>query len=246
MESLEPQGKEVVIVNIEGSIGVGKSTLLANLRARLADDQNCAFVDEPVDTWERAGLLAAMYDGSLSHAAFQLTALATRFAALVRTLADRSARLVLSERSIFSDRDIFAKVHLSEVDARAYALAHDSLVGALPRSLTLVTILLDAPVPTLVERVRRRGRASEAEGDGGGVGEEYLRTLADAHEAYVEKISHAYARVDALGPPDEVCNAVCAAIEAAAPGTLGRSHVPFTKGAGDDREVSSPTSVLAL
>ena len=40
-------------------IGVGKSTLLKRLRKQLADNSAVTFVDEPVEIWEEAGLLAA-------------------------------------------------------------------------------------------------------------------------------------------------------------------------------------------
>jgi len=45
-----------LILSIEGNIGVGKSTLLKNLRAnRELASNGVIFVDEPVAIWERAG-----------------------------------------------------------------------------------------------------------------------------------------------------------------------------------------------
>ena len=43
--SLEPQ----LVLSIEGNIGIGKSTLLGNLRQRFAKDPEVVFVDEPVE-----------------------------------------------------------------------------------------------------------------------------------------------------------------------------------------------------
>jgi deoxyadenosine/deoxycytidine kinase len=102
-------------------IGVGKSTLLKRLRKQLADNSAVTFVDEPVEIWEEAGLLAAMYDGTLSHAAFQLTALTTRYAALAHALKVPGVELVIAERSLGSDRRVFAHTHLGELEFRAYA-----------------------------------------------------------------------------------------------------------------------------
>jgi thymidylate kinase len=104
-------------------IGVGKSTLLKRLRKQLADNSAVTFVDEPVEIWEAAGLLAAMYDGTLSHAAFQLTALTTRYAALAHALKVPGVELVIAERSLGSDRRVFAHTHLGELEFRAYAAA---------------------------------------------------------------------------------------------------------------------------
>ena len=63
-----PQDK--TLVNLEGNIGAGKSTLLRVLRAAYGGCGAVRFVDEPVAQWERAGLLAALYAGKMSPAAF--------------------------------------------------------------------------------------------------------------------------------------------------------------------------------
>ena len=62
-----------------------------------------------------------MYDGTLSHAAFQLTALTTRYAALAHALKVPGVELVIAERSLGSDRRVFAHTHLGELEFRAYA-----------------------------------------------------------------------------------------------------------------------------
>ena len=62
-----------------------------------------------------------MYDGTLSHAAFQLTALTTRYAALAHALKVPGVELVIAERSLGSDRRVFAHTHLGELEVRAYA-----------------------------------------------------------------------------------------------------------------------------
>jgi deoxyadenosine/deoxycytidine kinase len=40
----------VLLLAIEGNIGIGKSTLLANLKAHFAGDKRVAFVDEARQT----------------------------------------------------------------------------------------------------------------------------------------------------------------------------------------------------
>jgi len=210
-----------ILVNIEGNIGIGKSTLLGKLRETYAAaGADVCFVDEPVAQWEEAGLLAAMYDGSLNAAVFQVMALTTRYAALVRALKS-GAKLVISERSLYSDRAVFAGTHLTGADKDAYELSWASMLESLP-DVPNCTVLLDAPVPTLMARVSKRAREGEGAADddeggagGGGVSADYLTTLEAAHEAFFSDCDHAKARVDATAPPDDVAARVLAAIDAA-------------------------------
>ena len=41
------------------------------------------------------------------------------------------AHIVIAERSLLSDRRVFAGTHLSDLDATAYSLAHDALSASL-------------------------------------------------------------------------------------------------------------------
>ena len=60
LKNAPAQEDNVLLVLIEGNVGVGKSTLLAELRAEHGNDSSIAFVDEPVELWEQHGLLTAM------------------------------------------------------------------------------------------------------------------------------------------------------------------------------------------
>lgn len=208
-----------LILSIEGNIGVGKSTLLKNLRAnRELASNGVIFVDEPVAIWERAGLLAAMYKGELGHAAFQLTALTTRYSALVAALRTPGVKLVIAERSLASDRSVFAGTHLGELDARAYGVAYDALVQALG-NVRYATVLLKAPIENLQSRVRSRGRDGEnMDADdgagGGGVDAQYLQTIEDAHDKYFDAIGpdQAKVRINARSTAEQVASTVIATI----------------------------------
>ena len=167
---------------------------------------------EPVELWERAGLLAAMYSGTLSLVAFQQTALITRYASIVEALRTPGVRLIITERSIESDRAVFAKLHVTQpIEIAAYAASHDSLRAALPPDLQHGTILLDAPLESLVSRVKQRAREAETED---AVGEDYLSQLNDAHSAFFETVAWPKRTVDASGPPASVAALVSEAISA--------------------------------
>ena len=210
-----------VIIAIEGNIGVGKSTVLNNLKAHFSGDARVAFVDEPVGVWEEHNLLEAMYTNRISRCSFQLMALTTRYGSLLSTLASSSAELIITERSIFSDRGCFAAVNLEagSEDHAAYAVAHDALCEAMPAGLHHATVLLDAPRSTVQSRIAQRGRAAEKTDDADdadsnvGVPEPYLAALDEAHAAYFEtRAPRARRRIDASATPDIVCAAVLAAV----------------------------------
>ena len=111
----------------EGNIGAGKSTLLRVLEAAYGGCSAVRFVDEPVAQWEGAGLLAALYAGKMSPAAFQLTAMVTRAAALKEALADPFAKIIISERSLASDRAVFAATQLAAPTGRVRPRVRDDL-----------------------------------------------------------------------------------------------------------------------
>lgn len=75
--------------------------------------------------------------------------------------------------------------------------------------MRLATIILDAPLEILVERVNARARAAETEG--AGILTEYLQKLQDAHHALYAQTPGAVL-VDATRDKEEVSAHVCKAI----------------------------------
>ena len=214
-----PATEPPLVVSIEGNIGIGKSTLMAGLRKRFASS-NVVFVDEPVELWERHGLLQAMYSGKLERCGFQQMAMVTRGAMLQKALTSSGAPLIITERSVYSDRECFAKINLTKpCEAAAYAVTHDAICSGFPPARH-ATVFLDAPLGVISQRIRRRGREAEAEtngddesGGGGGVPDEYLTLLTAAHETYFASLPEDSKRaVDATRSPEEVAEEVYAAI----------------------------------
>ena len=107
---------------VEGGVGVGKSTCIAALAARFAADPAIVVLPEPVEDWRKSGLLRRMYDGSMSKLEFQTIALATIVGPLLEALHRPGVRLVVTERSPRSSREIFAVLNLSGEDMVAFDL----------------------------------------------------------------------------------------------------------------------------
>ncbi|HEY74944.1 MAG TPA: deoxynucleoside kinase [Thermoflexia bacterium] len=163
-------------VLVAGNIGVGKTSLTERIGARLG--WRTAF-ESVSDNPYLADFYADMRKWSfhlqiffLGHRARQHWELAT---------APESA---IADRSIYEDAHIFARAlhhmgNLSERDYLAYRTVFDLVVEGLPRPDLL--IYLKAPVPVLMERIRRRGRTIES-----GITPEYLSLLETFYEEWIQ------------------------------------------------------------
>jgi deoxyadenosine/deoxycytidine kinase len=100
-----------------------------------------------------------------------------------RSLAEHPLSAI-SDRSIYEDAYIFARAlyhlgNLSERDLQAYRTVFDEVVNGLPKPDLL--LYLRAPVPLLMERIQRRGRAIES-----GITAEYLALLDSFYEEWMQ------------------------------------------------------------
>ena len=88
------------------------------------------------------------------------------------------------DRSIYEDAHIFARAlhhmgNMNDRDYESFLRVYDLVVKNLPRPDLLIH--LEAPVPVLMERIRRRARNIET-----GISEDYLNLLARFYEEWVE------------------------------------------------------------
>jgi deoxyadenosine/deoxycytidine kinase len=87
------------------------------------------------------------------------------------------------DRSIYEDAFIFARAlnhmgNLSDLDYQSYRKVFDLIVRGLP--VPSLLIYLKAPVPVLMERIRRRARNMET-----GISEEYLTLLDSFYDDWI-------------------------------------------------------------
>jgi deoxyadenosine/deoxycytidine kinase len=155
-------------VAIEGPIGAGKTTL-----ARLLAERTGA--ELLLEQAEENPFLARFYEDRVGYAfQTQLFFLFQR-ERQVRALAQPSmfAQTTVSD-FMFAKDALFARLNLSDEEYRLYAQMHQPIAAQL--SEPDLVVRLQAPVATLLARVRKRGIAMEQEIDSG-----YLQRLSEAY-----------------------------------------------------------------
>jgi deoxyadenosine/deoxycytidine kinase len=188
-----------MIFSVEGNIGCGKSTVLAaverlaNMGAELPIDVEY----EPVNEWTRPVLdgdrhmLGEFYrDMRHNCLAFQLYVLHTRFEQYNRVLSMGPGRATVIERSLETDRLIFARQNITEPCWRhAYEVwfnhVRDQLRPLTESDDSKLVFYLRCDPSKCLERVLRRRRDTESD-----ITLEYLTRLHDLHEAWVHEQSN--------------------------------------------------------
>lgn len=155
------------LVLVAGNIGAGKTSLTERLGARLG--WHTAF-ESVADNPYLADFYADMRSWSFHLQVFFLGHRAQQHLDMAAV-----PQSVIIDRSIYEDANIFARAlhhlgNLSERDYLAYRRLFDLVVSNLPAPDLL--IYLKAPVPVLLERIRRRGREIESS-----LSQEYLELL---------------------------------------------------------------------
>lgn len=145
------------LVLVAGNIGSGKTSLTERLGERLA--WHTAF-ESVSDNPYLPDFYANMHAWSFH---LQIYFLGHRARQHIEMAQDTRSAII--DRSIYEDAYIFARAlhHLGNLDERdfiSYRQLFDLVVKNLPPPSLL--IMLKAPVSTLVERIRRRGRAIES------------------------------------------------------------------------------------
>jgi deoxyadenosine/deoxycytidine kinase len=125
-----------MLISIEGNIGSGKSTLL-NFFKQLKRE-NIIFVDEPVDEWIKIkdnngnNALQLFYDNQeMNSFWFQIMAYITRLRNLLDVLEDNSDKIIICERSIYTDKYVFAQMlydmgYIKEIEWKTYLYWFDT------------------------------------------------------------------------------------------------------------------------
>jgi len=106
-----------IILSIDGNIGSGKSTLYKDLQAYYSNNADICFVPEPVDDWthivdaNNTPILTNLYKDTKKYAfRFQMMAYISRLHLLRQKVKENKYKIIISERSVQTDRNVFAKM----------------------------------------------------------------------------------------------------------------------------------------
>jgi deoxyadenosine/deoxycytidine kinase len=172
------------MVLLEGNIGAGKSTVGRVLRA----SGLFAFIEEPVDMWQTgfaSNLLAAFYqDMERWSFTFQILAFITRAKTWQEILARTNHSRVVLERSIFTDRHVFAtNMHnigaMTETEWQVYCGLWDFLASNYCVEPDAI-LYLRTPAEVCQQRIWERDRSEES-----GIGLGYLKQLEALHDNWL-------------------------------------------------------------
>jgi deoxyadenosine/deoxycytidine kinase len=105
-----------LIISIDGNIGSGKSTIVHNLKDIFMNEENIIFLEEPINEWikikdKNKNILEKFYEDPIKYAfPFQMMALISRFNILSETIKKYPNSIIITERSLYTDKYIFAKM----------------------------------------------------------------------------------------------------------------------------------------
>jgi deoxyadenosine/deoxycytidine kinase len=164
------------LILVAGNIGTGKTSLAERLGARLGWRTSFESV---ADNPYLADFYADMRQWSFHLQVFFLGHRAQQHLGLAQC-----PESAIADRSIYEDAHIFARAlhhmgNLPERDYRSYRRVFDQVVSSLPRPDLLLH--LRAPVPLLMERIGRRGRAIES-----GITAGYLSLLEGFYDEWLQ------------------------------------------------------------
>jgi deoxyadenosine/deoxycytidine kinase len=160
------------IITIEGNIGSGKSTLLQHLKEKYYLNQNIIFLKEPVDEWENiqdengVSILQKFYADQKAYSfSFQMMAYISRLALLKEAVENHPHAIIITERSLVTDKMIFAKMlydsgNIQSVDYQIYSKWFDYFAKDYPINKV---IYVNSSPEICYKRIHERARLGEEE-----------------------------------------------------------------------------------
>jgi len=178
------------IFSIEGNIGSGKSTLVKVLSKNLHHIANrpVIYVQEPVSEWDnikdRDGktILEKFYADQPKYAfSFQMMAYISRLTLLKRVIKENPDAILITERSVFTDKEVFAKMlydegKIEEVNYQIYLQWFNEFIEDTPMT---GLIYMNTTPEKSKERVNIRARTGE------NIPLEYLKQCHDYHIRWI-------------------------------------------------------------
>ena len=178
------------IYSIDGNIGSGKSTLLKELTDFYDENTNIIFLKEPVEEWGKIKdefgqtMLEKFYlDQHKYSFSFQMMAFISRLSLLKKTVKENTNCIIITERSLFTDKFVFAKMlfdqgKIEDVNYQIYLEWFNEFAQDFPIE-NIIYIKTDPKV--CYERIKQRSRDGEET-----IPLEYLRDCHLYHEDFLK------------------------------------------------------------
>lgn len=178
------------IIAIEGNIGSGKSTLVSKLEEIFKNNTDYYFLQEPVSIWNTikdengVTILEKFYNETEKYAfQFQMMAYISRLSILREALKNKKAKYIITERSIYTDSNVFAKMlyddkKITLIEYTIYKKWFDEFISEIPIS-KIIYVKTDPEIAH--QRVIIRNRTGEQ------IPIEYLTRCHDYHENWLKK-----------------------------------------------------------
>jgi deoxyadenosine/deoxycytidine kinase len=158
-------------ISIDGNIGSGKSTLMEALKNKFKHDKNIVFLREPVDEWEQIKdknnitILEKFYENQKEYSfSFQMMAYISRLALLKEAVQKNPNAVFISERSLFTDKEVFAKMLyndgcIEEINYKIYLRWFNTFSDEFPINKV---IYVKANPDVCFDRIKKRSRTGES------------------------------------------------------------------------------------
>ena len=178
-----------MIISVEGNIGSGKSTILDILRRKYNENENIIFVDEPVSEWNQIKddgktVLELFYQDKNKYSfTFQVMAYITRLRKLLEAIDNNPNKVIICERSIYTDKYVFAKMlyqqgYINEIEWKTYNYWFDTFKDK--TKLDLVFYVNTEP-SICFDRIKKRNRTGESD-----IPIDYLEHCHKLHQEWLE------------------------------------------------------------
>lgn len=183
-----------IIVSIDGNIGSGKSVTLEHLKEYYLSGEGgnadgIVFIQEPVKEWmdivdkDGVHILENLYKDLKRFAfRFQMMAYISRLKLLREACRDPNVRVIITERCVKTDRNVFAKMlyddgSIEEDEYRIYNQWFDEFIQDVP---VAGIVYVRASPEICVERITKRARPGEV------ISAEYINQCHTYHETWIE------------------------------------------------------------
>lgn len=176
-----------LIITIDGNIGSGKTTFINKLKdySNECNLSNIVFLEEPVKQWSEIKvnditILEAFYSDPKKYAfSFQMLAFISRLSLFLDAIKNNPNSIIISERSIITDKFIFAKMlhdngNIDDYSYKIYNLWFEYFINKLPEHKH---IYLHSDPENTIQRINKRQRPGESKID-----MEYLKRCHEYHD----------------------------------------------------------------